>query len=351
MAGVLAALRPESHRGDQVAAGAVVLTVAIYVLEMRFANTWGAGIRFVIDALALFAVAALAVQSEVEGERPRAYQSVLYIATFFLAAITLNNLADILGADDPPNASGTIVWIALLLLALCAWFAARRNSAVMTLLGAISFAFAVEAFIDWVFDPHGLSTFRWILLLLVLGFTLASLSARGDRPRHAVQLVNAAGLAAVALGVSFAPETIITFNGIQVHGVGAGWELFLLACGFGLCAYAAVDRERGPAYLGVIVLALFVLLAAPPGRDGASLIGWPIVLLLLAGGMLAIGLRPSHPLPPSPDAGGPPPPPPAPMPVAPEPVAPQPESPTDSLFNDPPTKPPGNEDPTEVDDR
>jgi len=105
MAGVLAALRPESHRGDQVAAGAVVLTVAIYVLEMRFANTWGAGIRFVIDALALFAVAALAVQSEVEGERPRAYQSVLYIATFFLAAITLNNLADILGADDPPNAS------------------------------------------------------------------------------------------------------------------------------------------------------------------------------------------------------------------------------------------------------
>ena len=89
MAGVLAALRPEPHRGDQVAAGAVVLTTAIYVLEARFANTWGAGIRFVIDALALFAVAALAVQSPIEGERPRAYQSVLYIATFFLAAVTL----------------------------------------------------------------------------------------------------------------------------------------------------------------------------------------------------------------------------------------------------------------------
>jgi hypothetical protein len=348
MAGVLAALRPEPHRGDQVAAGAVVLTTAIYVLEARFANTWGAGIRFVIDALALFAVAALAVQSPVEGERPRAYQSVLYIATFFLAAVTLNNVADILGADNPPQASGTVVWIALLLVALCAWFAARRNSAVMTLLGAVSFGFAVEAFIDWVFDPHGLTTFRWILLLLVLAFTLASLSARGDRPRHAVQLVNAAGLSAVALGVSFAPEALITFNGAQLRGVGAGWELFLLACGFGLCAYAAVDRERGPAYLGVVVLVLFVLIAGPSGRDGASLIGWPLVLILLAGAMLAIGLRPSHPLPPSPDAGGPPPPPPAPMPAPPHSES---QSPTDSLFNDPPTEQVGGEDPTEVDDR
>ena len=62
-----------------------MLTTAIYVLEERFAQTWGVGIRLVIDALALFVVGALAVQSPVEGERPRAYQSVLYIATFFLA--------------------------------------------------------------------------------------------------------------------------------------------------------------------------------------------------------------------------------------------------------------------------
>ena len=344
MAGLLAALRPEPHRGDQVAAGVVVLTTAIYVLEERFAHTWGVGIRFVIDALALFAVGALAVQSPVEGERPRAYQSVLYIATFFLAALTLRNLADILGADNPPQASGTIVWIALLLLALCAWFAERRNSAVMTLLGAVSFAFAVEAFIDWVFDPNGLGTFRWILLLLVLGFALASLTARGDRPRHAVQLVNAAGLAAVALGLTFGLGAVITLNGTRLGGgVGAGWELFLLACGFGLCAYAGVDRERGPAYLGVVVLVLFVIIAGPPGRDGASLIGWPIVLLLMAGGMLTIGLRPSRPLPPPPDAGAPPPPPPAPMPVT-----PPDRSPTDRLFT---RDTRDDEDPTEVQDR
>src|SRR5204862_3789151 len=138
---------------------------------------------------------------------------------------------------------------------------------------------------------------------------------------------NAAGLAAVALALTFAADTLIRFDGAPARGVGAGWELFLLACGFGLAAYAAVDREAGPGYIGVLVLALFVLIAGPAGRDGASLIGWPIVLLLMAGGMLAIGLRPSHPLPPPPDAGGPPPPPPAPIPVTPQPA----EPPTDQV--------------------
>jgi len=319
MAGLLAALRPEPHRGDQVAAGVVVLATFIYVLETRFAQAWGPGIRLVIDAAATLFAGALAVQSPVEGERPRAYQSVLYVATFFLALATLKNLADVLGANDPISAPGTIVWVGLLLLVLCIWFSARRNSAIMTLLGAASFAFVVEAFIQWVFSPSGASTFRWILLLLIGAFVLASLNQRGARPRHGVQLVNAAGLAAVVLGLTFALDLVfsgfasVLGGGPERHGVGTGWELFLLACGFGLLAYAAVDREPGPAYLGVIVLALFVAIAGPRGSGGASLIGWPIVLLILAGAMLVIGLRPSRPLPPAPDAGAPPPPPPTPL--------------------------------------
>jgi hypothetical protein len=128
-----------------------------------------------------------------------------------------------------------------------------------------------------------------------------------------VQLVNAAGLAAALLGLTFAVDLIFSGFGLgggpERNGIGTGWELFLLACGFGLIAYSGVDREAGPAYLGVLVLVLFVGLASP----GDSLIGWPIVLLLMAGGMLAIGLRPSRPLPPAPDAGAPPPPPPTPL--------------------------------------
>jgi hypothetical protein len=336
MGGMLAALRPEPHRGDQVAAGVVVLVTFIYVLETRFEQAWGPGIRLVIDAAATFFAGALAVQSPLEGERPRAYQSVLYVATFFLVLATLKNLADVLGANNPISASGTIVWVGLLLLVLCVWFSARRNSAIMTLLGAASFASVVEAFVDWVFSPNGASTFRWILLLLIGAFALASLNQRGARPRHGVQFVNAAGLAAVVLGLTFALDLIFSGfasalggGGAASHGAGTGWELVLLACGFGLVAYAAVDREAGPAYIGVIVLALFVGIAGPRSASGASLIGWPIVLLLMAGAMLVVGLRPSRPLPPPPDAGAPPPPPPTPL-------------------AEPPTTPLGGEDTTEI---
>ena len=83
-------------------------------------------------------------------------------------------------------------------------------------------------------------------------------------------------------------------------GAGTGWELFLYACGFGLCAFSAVDRAPGPGWIGVAVL-LATTVAAAGGK--ATLIGWPLVLAVGAGGLLVIGLRPSRPLPPAPSRG------------------------------------------------
>lgn len=78
---------------------------------------------------------------------------------------------------------------------------------------------------------------------------------------------------------------------------GWGWELSCFAAAFGLMAYGAVERERGPAYLGALTLALTVLAAREPG----SLLGWPLALGLGAAILLIVGLRPSRPLPPEPD--------------------------------------------------
>jgi hypothetical protein len=90
---------------------------------------------------------------------------------------------------------------------------------------------------------------------------------------------------------------------------GTGWELVLLATGLALAAYAAVDREPGPGYIGFVVLVLFIVLAGLPSSSGASLIGWPILLLLLGGAGVAAGLRPRRDLPPEPAPPVPPPPP------------------------------------------
>ena len=58
------------------------------------------------------------------------------------------------------------------------------------------------------------------------------------------------------------------------------------------------------------MLVLFVVLAGEPSAGGASLIGWPILLLLVGGAGVVAGLRPRRDLPPEPGPGGPPEPPP-----------------------------------------
>lgn len=57
-----------------------------------------------------------------------------------------------------------------------------------------------------------------------------------------------AGLATIVAGEAFVSWVL------QPHGSGT--------FGFGLIAYAGVDHERGPAFVGTAVLALFVVLSA-----------------------------------------------------------------------------------------
>jgi hypothetical protein len=110
-------------------------------------------------------------------------------------------------------------------------------------------------------------------------------------------LADAAGLAALALALSLTGTGLVPDAIRRTAGAGAGWELFLYACGFGLCAYSAVERAPGPGWIGVAVL-LATTVAAAGGK--ATVVGWPIVLGLGAGALLVTGLRPSRPLPPAP---------------------------------------------------
>ncbi|MDX6640637.1 MAG: hypothetical protein QOF12_1648 [Solirubrobacteraceae bacterium] len=322
---MLARLRPHPHRGDTVAAGVVVLTLFAVVLDGRFSSAWADGVRFVVVALIAAVVIAMAAQSELVDERPRPYQSVLQVAGFVLLLVALSELARVFGANGLGSA-GTVVWVGTLLALFSLWFATRRNSAIMTLIGAATGVVVAIAFVDWAFHPHGLTTFRWILLLCALGLTLAAVSQRDIRRRHAVSLVDVVGLTILALGLTvLAQQALAVVAGVFGHrqpftGGPAGWELVLLAFGFGLIAYGCVDRERVPAFLGVLVLAEFVVEAGQAGRHGASLIGWPIVLAIIAGVLLVIGLRPRQELPPEPPVAPLPPPPPDP-PTAPTIVA------------------------------
>jgi hypothetical protein len=291
-------LRPHPHRGDLVAAGAVVLAVAVGLVNVRMDATWGTGIFFVLDLLAFALVFSMGMLAELEGGQPRPYQSALLVAGLWLLGLTLFRLAQVFGVDEPFSASGTLFWTALVLSGVAAWPAWTRSSAICALIEVLAGGAALLAFVDWVFDPRGPTTFRWILLLLLAIYVLASLWRRDRERRHAVQMVNAAGLAVVALELTFF-GSLITILGVRLGAPGFGWALIMFGGGFGLVAYAAVDREPGPAYLGVLVLTLAVLLVGSPNPTG-DLLFWPLFLLLIGVAGVALGLRPRRRLPPEP---------------------------------------------------
>jgi hypothetical protein len=292
-------LRPLPHRGDVVAAGAVALAALVALLQVRFDDAWGKGIHFVYAAAALAFVGTLALRAPREGDAPRAYQSALLAVTFALAVPTLARLSLLLGSDGL-DSSGTLAWAGGALAALGFGLGIARDSALCVLLGAVSFVLGVLGFVDLVFSPGGVQTFRWLLLALVVVLAAATVASRDHHPARAVAFADAGGLTALALALTLVLDQVFGSSPLFGPGAGTGWELFLYACGFGLCAFSAVDRAPGPGWIGVAVL-LATTIAAAGGK--ATLIGWPLVLAVGAGGLLAIGLRPSQPLPPAPSRG------------------------------------------------
>ena len=196
----LAAVRPHPHRGDLIAAAAVPLALGVLMTEVRFDGVWGRGVLFVLALLATALVLGMGLLAPLEEPRPRAYQTVLLVAGLALLALTIVRLAQVLGEDSPFAASGTVTWMTTLFAAVAAVAAWHRRSPICALIEFVAGGIALLAFVQWVFDPQGPNTSRWLLLVLILVYAAAHVRLRDHWPRHAVHAVNAAGVAAIVLG-------------------------------------------------------------------------------------------------------------------------------------------------------
>lgn len=309
IARVAEAIRPHPHRGDVLAAGVVPLTLAVLLVEVRFHDRWADGVHVVVCLLAFGLVYGMGLLAPLEGERPRPYQVVLLICGLVLLGALLLALADAFGSESPFTASGTLTWTLLLFAAAAAYPARRFDTPILTLLAALALGAAFLSFIDWAFSPSSLTTFRWMLLILLLGYTTAHVMLRDAHRDHAVMLADAGGVAALGLALTLGVDVIVaevvsraSFGLLRPTAAGGstGWELVVLAAGFALVGYGSIDRERGPAWLGALVLLAFAVIAGQPSGDGPSLIGWPLLLLVIGIGGIVLALRPRVPLPPEP---------------------------------------------------
>jgi hypothetical protein len=301
LSGLLDLLRPPPHRGPLIAAGAVLVTLGIALEEVRLDDTFPTGVHLVILAVAAGAIYALGVQVVQQG-RPYAFQSVLLVCGLLLLFPALLTLSDVLGADFDEFPAGAIVWTSLLYAGAALYPAVARGSSICALIGALALGLALMAFANWVFGANSPATYRWLLALAAIAYVIVSLALRGAAPRHSEQMVNAAGLAVLILGLTAIVPVIAAFLfpfGAPASGpLPNGWELVVLAAGCGLVAYGAVDRAPGPAYLGVANLAVFLVSAGISDED--TLLYWPALILALGLGTMFAGLRPRRPLPPEP---------------------------------------------------
>lgn len=300
-------LRPAPFRGDVIAAGAIPLAAGAILIELRMTQ-WAVGPRLIVVGVVAALILTMGWLAPMEGPSPRAYHSMLLITGLIVLAVALQLLAEALGSSRPPGA-GADFWTLGVVCAVAAACARRANSAVCTLIAALAGGIALEGLVGWLLAPISLNAVRWVLLALTFGFGVGALRLRDGQRRHAVALVNAAGLATLVLALTLVIESSIATVvsrlgapaiGARAGGASFGWKLWILAIGFGLIAYAGSDREPGPAYIGVVVVLAFIQLAAfsPSGRG--SIVGWPLFLLVVGGAGLVLGLRPTTPAPPRP---------------------------------------------------
>lgn len=295
-------LRIPPFRGAQVAAGVVVLTVLVLLLELRM--TWSpAGHLAAVAAVAVPVWVLLAATPPAEG-RARPWLSALCLSAVGLLAVALGHVIDILGGDgfyggaDPGDVAlgGLVVGVA------ATWCLRARGAASCALIAGLAGTTALLAGAEWVGDPSD-RLLRWLLLASAVVLLVLTLAHRDRRHLVAAQFANAGGLAVAAIAL---PTVLGTAFALVLGGPDArpdvaplatGWEIVLMAAGFGMLAYGAVDGERGPVVVGVIDLALFVASTMTPHDD---LVGWPLFLLLAGAAFLVIGLRPTTPAPPEP---------------------------------------------------
>lgn len=299
---LLELLRPPAHRGPLIAAGAVLFTAGMVLEELRLADQLPDWLHVVLLAAVAALIYGLGVQAPPEGGRPPAYQSVLLVCGLLLTGTALLKLADLLGADFDEAPAGEFVWTSLLLCGAALVPAIRRNSAISTMIAGIAAGVAVLAAANWILGTDSVTFYRWLLLALALVFVLVSLVLRGGNPRHGELMVVTGGLATLSIALIAVQTALFGFIGFGGSGddiLPGFWELIVLGAGCGLIAYGAVDRVPGAAWLGVAHLAMFIVIVSAGADD--TLLWWPLTLLVLGGGAMAVGLRPRQPLPPEPD--------------------------------------------------
>lgn len=296
------AIQPDP-RGDWLRMlGGVLFAVGATILFARKGDDWAAFPLLIVVAVPCAVVFGLgALGALATGEVAR-WHAVLMVAGVLLSVLAFGQLWDAVGVNTDSSGFWFLTFACVAGLAAFASFGV--GAGYQALLAALAGIAAWLFFFDMILDEPGVTAFRWLLLLLCLVYAAVAFALRDRDAPQAPELVTAAGIAGVSVGLigvlAGTGEALggLFFGAAPVEGEGQSfiWDLWLLLISLALVAYGAVVHARGPAYVGFIGLLAFAILQGAEANallegdepDG-SFVGWPLVLLLIGVAGLAAG--------------------------------------------------------------
>lgn len=304
------ALQPDP-RGDWLRMfGGVSIALGAAILFARKTDDWAAFPLLLVAGIPCALVFGLGAAAAMATGAVDRWHAVLMVAGVLLSGLAFGQLWDVVGIDTESAGFGFLLFACV--TGLAAFAAFRVGAAYQALLAAVAGIATWLFFFEMILDDPSAGLFRWLLLVLCLIYAAAAFALRSRDAPQAPELVTAAGIAGVLVGVIAVAEGASTAIGVLFFGAPTGgdegqgflWDLWLLVFSLALVGYGAAVLARGPAYVGFFGLLAFAVFqgvevnALLEGEEpDSSFLGWPLVLLLLGAAALAAGAAGRRPPP------------------------------------------------------
>ncbi len=299
---------PDEGRDALRKFGGLLLGLGLMLAFVRkgtnaFGYTWGDWGLFAILLIAFVFLYGLGLIGAVTAGL-RSWGSVYLVFGILVAPLAL--LQFIEAINGAPGASLNTFWVFGVTAGLAVAATLVAGLRYGLLLASLALIVAWSALWDKILS-NGIGAhygvYRGLLLLLAVLFlgAAAALATRRidpDGPERAGELVTGASLAAVIAGSLSAPKVFAFSNPFfTVAGPTSSllWEIVLLVVSLLAIGYGSRFSVRGPAYVGAFGLLVFVLVAGLDLNDSTpegSLVGWPLLLVLVGAIACVVSLVP-----------------------------------------------------------
>ncbi len=312
---------PDEGRDALRGLGGLLLGLGLMLVFVRkgtnvLGDTWGDWGLFAILSIAFVFLYGLGMLGAVSAGL-RSWGSAYLVFGILVAPVALIQFIE--AVNGAPGASLNTFWVFGVTAGLGAAAALLAGLRYGLLLASLAVIVSWSALWDKVLSNgigahYGLYRGSLLILAVLLVGAAAAMATRRiepDGPERASELVTGASLAAVIAGSLSAPKIFALSNPFfTIAGPSSSllWEIVLLVVSLLAIGYGSRFAVRGPAYVGAFGLLVFVLVAGLDLNDStpeASLVGWPLFLLLAGALAFVASLLPALG---SPGAGRPSPP-------------------------------------------